>query len=85
MSALGGTSNVLTFKHFFKPNPYLLVLNSELTRPEFYRVGTGILLLVLESYGFVLGVVCLFCLSLSTDFHDNLSATDKLSVEKTTF
>lgn len=54
MSALGGTSNVLTFKHFFKPNPYLLVLNAELTRPEFYRVGTGILLLVLESYGFVL-------------------------------
>lgn len=55
MSALGGTSNVLTFKHFFKPNPYLLVLNAELTKGEFYRFGTGILLLVLENYGFVLG------------------------------
>lgn len=55
MSALGGTSIVLTFKHFFKPNPYLLVLNAELTKGEFYRFGTGILLLVLENYGFVLG------------------------------
>lgn len=84
MSALGGTSNELTFKHFFKPNPYLLVLNAEWTRPEFYRVGTGILLLVLESYGFVLEGG-LFCLSISTDFHDNFAATDKLSIEKTTF
>lgn len=63
MTALGGTSSVLTFKHFFKPNPHLLLLNAELTRPQFYRVGTGILLLVLERYGLVLGgwFVCFDC------------------------
>lgn len=48
---------------FLKPNPHLLVLNAELTRPQFYRVGTGILLLVLERYGLVWGdwFVCFDC------------------------